>query len=108
MVARPPPAMADAKSIVVTVIDMGTGRSAEVEVGADASTEGASAKAYVDMGEARRKSDRYFDDRGRSLDGSLDKPVSTLVRGQDGAATVEIRHPTGGGNVRRLFGGVGH
>lgn len=93
-------------NVTVTVIDMGTGRSAKVEVGGDAAVEDAIARARGMMGEPGRKSDRCFDDRGRPLDGEMGRPVSAIVHGQDGAATVEIRHPTGGGGgAPRTLGG---
>ena len=92
-------------NVTVTVIDMGTGRSANVEVGGDTVVKDTIARARKIMGEVGRKSDRYFDDRGSPLDSELDKPVSTIANGQDGTITVEIRHPTGGG-ARRILGGA--
>ena len=102
--------MTGAKSVAVTVIDMGTGRSARVEAGIDTSVRDVIAKGYEGMGEPSRESDRYLDDRGNALDGDLDNPVEALVRRQGGTATVEIRHPTGGGGggeALHLFGGEG-
>ena len=89
--------MAGAKSVAVTVIDMGTGRSAVVKAGIDTSVRDIIAKGYEGMGEPSHKSDRYFDDRGNALDDDLDNPVAALLRHHGGTATVEIRHPTGGG-----------
>lgn len=92
-------------NVTVTVIDMGTGRSANVEAGGDTVVKDTIARAREMMGEIGRASDRYFDDRGNPLDSELDKPVSTMANGQDGTITVEIRHPTGGG-ARRALGGA--
>lgn len=92
-------------NVTVTVIDMGTGRSANVEVSGDTVVEDTIARACEMMGEIGRKTDRYFDDRGSPLDSELNKPVSTMARGQDGTVTVEIRHPTGGG-ARCILGGA--
>ena len=89
----------------MTVIDMGTGRSANMEVSGDTVVGDTIARACEMMGEAGRKSDSYFDDRGSPLDSELDKPVSDIAHGQDGTVTVEIRHPTGGG-ARRILGGA--
>lgn len=94
--------------VEVTVIDMGTGRAAKVKAAGDTSTRDVITKAYEEMGEPGRKSDRYFDDRGNALDGDLGKPASTLSHDQGGTATIEIRHPTGGGEARRILGGEGH
>ena len=91
--------MDKAKTVETVVIDTGTGRTAKFDSDPGSSRKDAVAKAYEEIGEARRGSDHYFDDKGNSIDDSLNDSVGSLPRDQDGAVVIEIRHPTGGGNA---------
>lgn len=87
--------MADKDTI--SVYDMGTGRAAEVDAPGDTTIGQVIERGYGKLGEERRPDDHFFDGKGNPLDGRLGEPASTLADDQGGEATIEIRHPTGGG-----------
>lgn len=80
------------------VYDMGTGRAAKVDAPGDTTIRQVIEMGYGKLGEERRSNDHFFDGKGNPLDNRLDEPASTLVVEQGGEATIEIRHPTGGGS----------
>lgn len=89
--------MGEAGMVEITVIDTGTGRTATVGASASTTVKEALGKGYNEMGETQRADDHFYDGKGNNIDDRLDEPVGKLAGDQDGIATVEIRHPTGGG-----------